>query len=242
MYQHHHQHQHPQPARADKQPLIPQRLGQHSTAGADETGQQHLRRGLQCKVGAFVFRAAHTHHRGEQGDGGHAVGHLLEQGHGIDQHGIGALPPQQGQRSDAERLQGAEQDQCPQHADAGVEQAAEQGATDAGQAVAHGTLQFIAVGTPPDEDGSADLKYVLKVAETIGQHMTDYRLVITKSTVPVGTSDKVRQALAGVLAERKDRWQALMQVVRESDVSLWRDLFVSTLRSIPAGGGAVPEV
>lgn len=74
--------------------------------------------------------------------------------------------------------------------------------TDAGQAVAHGTLQFIAVGTPPDEDGSADLKYVLKVAETIGRHMTDYRLVITKSTVPVGTSDKVRNALAGVLSER----------------------------------------
>ncbi|ROO29217.1 UDP-glucose 6-dehydrogenase [Salinisphaera orenii MK-B5] len=74
--------------------------------------------------------------------------------------------------------------------------------TDAADAVAHGTLQFIAVGTPPDEDGSADLKYVLKVAQTIGEHMNDYRLVITKSTVPVGTSDKVRAQLASAVAER----------------------------------------
>ncbi|RJS94741.1 UDP-glucose/GDP-mannose dehydrogenase family protein [Salinisphaera sp. Q1T1-3] len=75
--------------------------------------------------------------------------------------------------------------------------------TDAAEGVAHGTLQFIAVGTPPDEDGSADLKYVLKVAETIGEHMSEYRLVITKSTVPVGTSDRVREALAGTLAARQ---------------------------------------
>lgn len=74
--------------------------------------------------------------------------------------------------------------------------------TDAAAAIDHGMLQFIAVGTPPDEDGSADLKYVLKVAQTIGEHMTDYRLVITKSTVPVGTSDKVREQLAQALAER----------------------------------------
>jgi len=74
--------------------------------------------------------------------------------------------------------------------------------TDAAEAVAHGTLQFIAVGTPPDEDGSADLQYVLKVADTIGQHMTDYRLVITKSTVPVGTADKVRDALAQSISRR----------------------------------------
>ena len=74
--------------------------------------------------------------------------------------------------------------------------------TDAAMAIDHGMLQFIAVGTPPDEDGSADLKYVLKVAQTIGEHMTDYRLVITKSTVPVGTSDKVREQLAGAIAQR----------------------------------------
>ena len=74
--------------------------------------------------------------------------------------------------------------------------------TDAEQAIDHGMLQFIAVGTPPDEDGSADLKYVLKVAETIGRHMSDYRLVITKSTVPVGTSDRVREQLAKAIAKR----------------------------------------
>lgn len=74
--------------------------------------------------------------------------------------------------------------------------------TDATEAVAHGLMQFIAVGTPPDEDGSADLQYVLKVAETIGTHMSDYRLVITKSTVPVGTSDKVREQLARTINER----------------------------------------
>ncbi|MFO0443932.1 MAG: UDP-glucose 6-dehydrogenase, partial [Betaproteobacteria bacterium] len=56
-------------------------------------------------------------------------------------------------------------------------------------AVAHGTLQIIGVGTPPDEDGSADLQYVLAVARTIGRLMTDYKVVIDKSTVPVGTAD-----------------------------------------------------
>lgn len=74
--------------------------------------------------------------------------------------------------------------------------------TDAEAAVKHGTLQFIAVGTPPDEDGSADLQYVLAVAKTIGQHMNGFKVVIDKSTVPVGTADKVNAAIAGVLAER----------------------------------------
>ena len=64
--------------------------------------------------------------------------------------------------------------------------------TDAAAGVAHGRIQFIAVGTPPDEDGSADLKYVLAVAETIAGHMTEPKIVVTKSTVPVGTADKVR--------------------------------------------------
>ena len=58
--------------------------------------------------------------------------------------------------------------------------------TSAAEGVAHGQLQLIAVGTPPDEDGSADLKYVLAVARTIGEHMTEYKVVVTKSTVPVG--------------------------------------------------------
>jgi UDPglucose 6-dehydrogenase len=74
--------------------------------------------------------------------------------------------------------------------------------TDVAQAVAHGTIQFIAVGTPPDEDGSADLQYVLAAARNIGRHMTDFKVIVDKSTVPVGTGDQVKQAVAAVLAER----------------------------------------
>ncbi|MFN0179347.1 MAG: UDP-glucose dehydrogenase family protein [Gemmatimonadales bacterium] len=67
--------------------------------------------------------------------------------------------------------------------------------TDVGAAVEHGKVVFIAVGTPPGEDGSADLKYVLAVARTIGAHMNEPKVVVTKSTVPVGTAEKVRQAI-----------------------------------------------
>lgn len=74
--------------------------------------------------------------------------------------------------------------------------------TDADEAVAHGELQFIAVGTPPDDDGSADLQYVLAVARSIGSRMNDYRVVIDKSTVPVGTADKVSQAIQAELDRR----------------------------------------
>ena len=74
--------------------------------------------------------------------------------------------------------------------------------TDVAAGVAHGLFQFIAVGTPPDEDSSADLQYVLAVARSIGEHMDDYRIVVNKSTVPVGTADKVREAVAEVLAKR----------------------------------------
>ncbi|MCE2027358.1 UDP-glucose dehydrogenase family protein [Sessilibacter corallicola] len=74
--------------------------------------------------------------------------------------------------------------------------------TNAEEAVAFGTVQFIAVGTPPDEDGSADLRYVLKVAETIGQYLNHEAVVVTKSTVPVGTSDKVRAQLDSVFSTR----------------------------------------
>ena len=74
--------------------------------------------------------------------------------------------------------------------------------TNAKDGVDHGQFQLIAVGTPPDEDGSADLRYVLAVARTIGEHMTAYKVVITKSTVPVGTADKVRDAVAASLAAR----------------------------------------
>src|SRR5271168_4169840 len=74
--------------------------------------------------------------------------------------------------------------------------------TDAQEGVDHGLFQLIAVGTPPDEDGSADLRYVLSVARTIGEHMTDYKVVVTKSTVPVGTADKVRSAVHESLKAR----------------------------------------
>lgn len=74
--------------------------------------------------------------------------------------------------------------------------------TDAAAGVAHGQVQFIAVGTPPDEDGSADLKYVLAVAETIGLNMQGPQIIINKSTVPVGTADKVVARVSEVLSQR----------------------------------------
>ncbi len=74
--------------------------------------------------------------------------------------------------------------------------------TDIEAAVAHGVLQFIAVGTPPDEDGSADLQYVVAAARNVGRHMDGYRVVIDKSTVPVGTADRVRAAIAEELKAR----------------------------------------
>ncbi|HVH03922.1 MAG TPA: UDP-glucose/GDP-mannose dehydrogenase family protein [Amaricoccus sp.] len=74
--------------------------------------------------------------------------------------------------------------------------------TDAAEGVAHGRIVFIAVGTPPDEDGSADLRYVLTVAATIAEHMAEPKVVVNKSTVPVGTADKVRARLAEGLAAR----------------------------------------
>ena len=74
--------------------------------------------------------------------------------------------------------------------------------TDIAEAVAFGTVQFIAVGTPPSEDGSADLQHVVAAARNIGRHMTNYRVVVDKSTVPVGTADKVRAAIAEELKLR----------------------------------------
>ena len=75
--------------------------------------------------------------------------------------------------------------------------------TDAARGVAHGRIQFIAVGTPPDEDGSADLQYVLGVAGTIAGHMEEAKVVVTKSTVPVGTADKVRARIMETLGGRE---------------------------------------
>lgn len=73
---------------------------------------------------------------------------------------------------------------------------------DVAAGVAHGRYQFIAVGTPPDEDGSADLQHVLAVATSIGTHMQDHCVIINKSTVPVGTADKVRQTVQAALDSR----------------------------------------
>ncbi len=74
--------------------------------------------------------------------------------------------------------------------------------TDAAAGVKHGLVQLIAVGTPPDEDGSADLRHVLTVARTIGELMTDYRIIVNKSTVPVGTADLVQAEVQRVLDKR----------------------------------------
>lgn len=77
--------------------------------------------------------------------------------------------------------------------------------TDLAACVAHGELQFVAVGTPPGEDGSADLSHVVSAARSIGRHMTDYRVIVNKSTVPVGTADEVRAAIAEELGLRGEK-------------------------------------
>ena len=74
--------------------------------------------------------------------------------------------------------------------------------TDIDAATAHGVVQFIAVGTPPDEDGSADMQYVVAAARNIGTRMTEYKIVVDKLTVPVGTADRVAETIAGALAAR----------------------------------------
>ena len=81
--------------------------------------------------------------------------------------------------------------------------------TDIEASVAHGQIQFIAVGTPPDEDGSADLQYVLAAARNIGKYMTDFKVIVDKSTVPVGTADKVGAAIQAELAARTPSAEAL---------------------------------
>ena len=75
--------------------------------------------------------------------------------------------------------------------------------TDIAASVAHAGVQFIAVGTPPGEDGSADLQYVLAAARNIGRYMTDFKVVVDKSTVPVGTADKVGAVIRSELAKRR---------------------------------------
>lgn len=110
---------------------------------------------------------------------------------------------------DATRVQTLSSGHCPFY-EPGVDELLErnvkagriQFTTDAQAAVEHGLFLMIAVGTPPGEDGSADLSHVLTVARTIGQLMTDYKIVITKSTVPVGSSEQVRGAVAEMLIAR----------------------------------------
>ena len=75
--------------------------------------------------------------------------------------------------------------------------------TDAEEGIKHGEVIFIAVGTPPKEDGSADLQYVLAVAKTIGTYINEYKVVVGKSTVPVGTCDKIEAAIQEQLTHRK---------------------------------------
>ncbi|MEO8464097.1 MAG: UDP-glucose/GDP-mannose dehydrogenase family protein [Gammaproteobacteria bacterium] len=77
--------------------------------------------------------------------------------------------------------------------------------TDVAAGVAHGLFQFVAVGTPPDEDGSADLSHVLTVARSIGEHLDEYRIIVDKSTVPVGTADLVRAEVQATLNKRNRR-------------------------------------
>ncbi|MCP5328964.1 MAG: UDP-glucose/GDP-mannose dehydrogenase family protein [Steroidobacteraceae bacterium] len=110
---------------------------------------------------------------------------------------------------DAGKIERLQQGEVPIHEpglDALIKRNVEAGrlafTTDAVAGVGHGLFQLIAVGTPPDEDGSADLRYVLEVARTIGRHLEEYRIVIDKSTVPVGTADKVKREIAAALAAR----------------------------------------
>ena len=77
--------------------------------------------------------------------------------------------------------------------------------TDVKEAVDFGLFQFVAVGTPPDEDGSADLKYVLAVAKSVAENMHDYKIIVDKSTVPVGTADRVKKTVADVLVQRGEQ-------------------------------------
>jgi UDPglucose 6-dehydrogenase len=90
--------------------------------------------------------------------------------------------------------------------------------TDVDHAVAHGTVQFIAVGTPPSEDGSADLQHVLRAARSIGERMTDYKVIVDKSTVPVGTGDAVESAVREALAACRWRlpWYRILNSSRRA--------------------------
>ena len=103
--------------------------------------------------------------------------------------------------------------------------------TDYDEAVKHGLFQFIAVGTPPDEDGSADMRYVQSVARGIAERMEDYRIVVDKSTVPVGTGDWVSNIIR---EQNPDAGKFAVVSIME------RDAFVETSRAHPVGNGNDP--
>jgi len=110
---------------------------------------------------------------------------------------------------DADRVTRLQNGECPIY-EPGLEQILQEAlrnghlhfTTDIAAAVAHGACQFIAVGTPPQEDGSVDRQHVIAVAKSIGEHLQSYSIVVDKSTVPVGTADLVQQTIQGVLSSR----------------------------------------
>src|SRR5215831_8806782 len=113
---------------------------------------------------------------------------------------------------DAAKIERLKRGETPIHEpglDALIKRNAEAGriefTTDAARGVDHGLFQLIAVGTPPGEDGSADLSHVLDVARLIGERLERYAIIVTKSTVPVGTADRVRNEVAAVLARRQSK-------------------------------------
>jgi len=111
--------------------------------------------------------------------------------------------------NDRQKIEGLKQAQLPIY-EPGLENLVKENlqanrlefSTDIKKGVEYAEVIFIAVGTPPDEDGSADLSHVIAVAKAIGENLNDYRVVVTKSTVPVGTADKVREAINAALSER----------------------------------------
>ena len=108
--------------------------------------------------------------------------------------------------------------------------------TDVTAAVNHGTMQFIGVGTPPNEDGSADLRHVLEAARCVGRTMTDYKIIVDKSTVPVGTAEKVRAVVSEELARRD--FKVDFAVV--SNPSSSRKARPSTISCGPTASSSVP--
>jgi UDPglucose 6-dehydrogenase len=113
--------------------------------------------------------------------------------------------------------------------------------TDLAASVAHASVQFIAVGTPPDEDGSADLQYVLAAARNIGRHMTDFKVVVDKSTVPVGTADKVAAAITEELVIASEARQSMSPepvIASEARQSMNSDFVDCHVANAPRNDGA----